>query len=161
MRRKILRQKTKEMHAMTKDGLAEVLRRVPMEALVAELRRRRDEVEELLVADGDVRDLEQAVWIVCELWGVRRQDVFSRSRAALVAAPRFAVMALLRQEMGWTLVNAGRAVGRDHGTVVYGLKAVEDWAVGNQAHHRRMEEARRRVKRESETSPSTGEEGTK
>ena len=62
--------------------------------------------------------------------GVCREDIFAddRTRQAIIA--RHSVMHRLRVELGWSLGQIGQHLGRDHTTILHGIRA----------HKRRMKE---------------------
>jgi len=58
---------------------------------------------------------------VCERRGVGYRDVMSRTKNRRISAVRMEAYFVVWQELGWSLGKVGRAFGRDHSTVSYGI----------------------------------------
>lgn len=66
------------------------------------------------------------VELSARVWGVRAEEMLSRDKSHEVVMARFAVMFALRTLFGWTFPRIGKALGRDHGTVIYGVEQVQN-----------------------------------
>lgn len=70
-----------------------------------------------------------------ELFDVPAADIMSRRRIKPIAQARFALYAALRQR-GWSYPRIGMFIGRDHATVLHGVRKAE-WLMER---HRSYEE---------------------
>lgn len=59
---------------------------------------------------------------VCDEFGVSVEQLTSESRAAELVVPRQTAMYLMRILLKLSLVDIGRAIHRDHATVIYGIE---------------------------------------
>lgn len=59
-----------------------------------------------------------------ELFDVPARDILSRRRIKPIAQARFALYAALRQR-GWSYPRIGMFIGRDHATVIHGVRKAE------------------------------------
>jgi chromosomal replication initiator protein len=59
-----------------------------------------------------------------ELFGVPAEDILSRKRRRSIARARFALYKALRGR-GWSYLAIGAFIGRDHATVIYGVRVAE------------------------------------
>lgn len=71
----------------------------------------------LLTGDG-------IVWFVARRLGVRAGDIFGKSRSQLIGLARHVAMWMVHTKLKWSLVELGRYFGRDHTTVLHGLRQV-------------------------------------
>lgn len=76
-------------------------------------------------APAPTRQLPDILGDVARAAGVERQALAGRSRAAGVVAARHAAMLVLRERWQLSLVAIGALLGRDHTTVLHGLKAAQ------------------------------------
>ncbi len=68
---------------------------------------------------------QQVIDAVTRQFGVEEERVLSPERSREVALPRQVAMYLLRQEVGFSLTEVGKALGgRDHTTVMYGCDKI-------------------------------------
>lgn len=77
---------------------------------------------ELAEIRGPIDRSEEYIRVMSELLGV---DIMSRSRKNNVVWGRFMIMYCMRKD-GLTLMHIGRALGRDHTTVIHGINMVND-----------------------------------
>ena len=63
---------------------------------------------------------------VCTVFGIRRSDLLSSSRATKVVKARQMGMYLARELTGMSLAEISRGFDRDHSTVAHSIRAVED-----------------------------------
>jgi len=81
------------------------------------------QIEETLAARGH----EEALRLVCALWGVVVDDLKGPCRAIEFAAPRQAFMLLCRRHCKHlSLPQVGRILNRDHTTVLHGLRKAKE-----------------------------------
>ena len=73
-------------------------------------------------SNTSVGKVMRAVRDVC---GVSIEAIKGRSRASDVIAARFAVIIILRRRLGWSTLQIGAKVRRDHSTVCHILNQVE------------------------------------
>ncbi len=62
---------------------------------------------------------------VCEHFNVSEKDLRGRARTRDIAHPRQVAMYLLREETEISLEEVGRTLGRDHTTVMHGIRKIE------------------------------------
>jgi chromosomal replication initiation ATPase DnaA len=60
-----------------------------------------------------------------DLFGVTPQDLTGRKRRQFVTRARFALYKALRLR-GWSYPMIGQFLGRDHATIMYGVRAAEE-----------------------------------
>lgn len=87
---------------------------------------RKDKPVPLYEVDADVFS-EHAIAtidLICGEHGVSRGHVFSRSRIGRIARARKFVWLYLHDTASWSYPEIGRAFGRDHTTVMSGVKSV-------------------------------------
>ena len=63
-----------------------------------------------------------------ELFDVHKRDLNSRVRFAFIMPARFAMYKALR-ERNWSYPRIGRLFGKDHSTIIHGVKRAE-WLMG-------------------------------
>jgi chromosomal replication initiation ATPase DnaA len=97
------------------------LESINTEDLIAELKRRRDIIEES-IGTGRQIELSRVILAVCQAWGVPSDSLFDQSRRTIVCEPRQAAMVILRNHHGWTYQAIGCAFGFDHGTVMHAVR---------------------------------------
>jgi len=69
-----------------------------------------------------------AMMIVCDVaeeYGLTPRDLLGRSRRAPVARARMEAYARIRRDLGYSLKQIGNIFGRDHTTVIYGIRQQE------------------------------------
>ena len=67
------------------------------------------------------RDLLAGVAIVCRMYHVLPEEALGNGRSKQVCAGRRAIYAHLR-ELGFSLTEVGALLGRDHTTILYGIR---------------------------------------
>ena len=80
-------------------------------------------------ADSPADVLRRAINHAAEHHGVTVADIKGRSRLGPVVAARQDVFLALR-EAGWSFPRIGRAMGRDHSTVMHGVAVAEARSMG-------------------------------
>ena len=83
--------------------------------------------QERAIAAGGEATVEHIQDLVAEAFGLTREELLSRSRAARVAWPRQVAMYLAREHTHATLPAIGRSFGgRDHSTVLHAIRRATD-----------------------------------
>lgn len=72
------------------------------------------------ITAGDV------ILAVCEHFGVEEKELLGRGRARHIAVPRQVAMYLMRKDADVSLEEVGKALNRDHTTVLHGYRKIED-----------------------------------
>jgi chromosomal replication initiator protein len=72
-----------------------------------------------------VTSAADVVEAVCQHFGVSEKDLRGRARTRDIAHPRQVAMHLLREETEISLEEIGRTLGRDHTTVMHGIRKIE------------------------------------
>lgn len=67
--------------------------------------------------------LDRVIAVVCQTWAVSREELLSRAKPLRLADPRIAMYALARKATRLSSIEIGRAFGREHGSILYGVKA--------------------------------------
>ena len=80
-------------------------------------------------ADPPAEVLRRAINRAAEHHGVTAAEIKGRSRLGSVVAARQDVFLLLR-EAGWSFPRIGRAMSRDHTTVMHGVAVAEARSMG-------------------------------
>ena len=106
-------------------SLAKVLHQVPLEALLAEVRRRRSLIDAEEAA-MERRGAWQAVTrAVAAAWGMPTARLWRLGRAACTTQPRQAAMVLMRQHLGMTHEDIAAVFDKDHTTVIHACETQE------------------------------------
>jgi len=69
--------------------------------------------------------VRECVYDAATAFAVDYTDVLSRKRTKAIAYARIAACALLRERYSWSTVEIGKALGRDHTTVISNLRRAE------------------------------------
>ncbi|NCO83121.1 MAG: chromosomal replication initiator protein DnaA [Nitrospirae bacterium CG_4_10_14_3_um_filter_44_29] len=90
---------------------------------------------------------EQILKTVCEYFGLKMQDIKARKRTKEIALPRQIAMYLSKQLTGCSLNDIGKGMGgKDHATVIYACKQVEDRKAKDENFNRMVETLLRKIK---------------
>lgn len=90
---------------------------------------------------------EQILKTVCEYFGLKIQDIKARKRTKAIAQPRQIAMYLSRQLTDGSLNDIGKSMGgKDHATVIYACKQVEDKRAKDENFNRMVETLLRKIK---------------
>ncbi len=108
-----------------------------------------DRAEKVLVDLLPVNDrtptVEAIKKLVCERYNVRPAEMDSPRRARAVARPRQVAMYLAKQLTSLSLPDIGRKFGRDHSTVLYGVRKIEKLMEDDKALEEEVEALRRKL----------------
>lgn len=70
-----------------------------------------------------MKPIDDIIDIGCRFYGLNRQLLLSQSREEKLVLTRFSIMKACRDE-GYRLMAIARALGKDHGSVIHGLKVL-------------------------------------
>ena len=102
---------------------------------------------DLLPANDRTPTVEAIKRLVCECYNVRLAEMDSPRRARSVARPRQVAMYLAKQLTQLSLPDIGRRFGRDHSTVLYGIRKIEGLMKDDKALEEEVEALRRKFER--------------
>ena len=88
---------------------------------------------------------ERIVWAVRQEFDLDVTELFGSTRERRVAEARFIVFDLLRGE-GYSLKKIGQLFGRNHTTVMSGLKRLEDLLATDKRYKARYEHIKRNIR---------------
>lgn len=84
-------------------------------------------LKDLVTPDqGSSLTVDNIIDIVSDHFGIAKGDILSKKRNAEIAQPRQIVMYLCREVLDLPYKAIGKALSRDHSTVMHGITAVED-----------------------------------
>lgn len=83
--------------------------------------------EDSVIVDCDHNSLttKRVVGAAAEVFGVSIADLHSTSRRQPLATARQVVMFLLHSDLGYSLLQIGKELGRNHTTVLHGYRRIE------------------------------------
>jgi chromosomal replication initiator protein len=85
--------------------------------------------------------------IVCEHFALKLTDMKAKKRTREIATPRQIAMYLSKQLTNLSLSDIGKNFGgKDHATVIYACKQIEDKRTKDEAFNRMIENLLRRLK---------------
>ncbi|MGQ9570250.1 MAG: chromosomal replication initiator protein DnaA, partial [Thermodesulfovibrionales bacterium] len=84
--------------------------------------------------------------IVCDYFGLKPSDIKAKKRTKEVALPRQIAMYITKQLTEMSLSDIGKAFGKDHATVIYACKQVEERRAKDEAFNRMIENLIRKAK---------------
>lgn len=102
-------------------------------------------LEDLLPANDRTQTVEAIKSTVCDRYNVRPAEMDSPRRARSVARPRQVAMYLAKQLTSLSLPDIGRKFGRDHSTVLYGVRKIEKLMEEDKALEEEVEALRRKL----------------
>lgn len=91
--------------------------------------------------------IEKIFRTVSEALGVSVEEIKGRRRTREIAAARHACTYLMKKLTDLSLIDIGRALDRDHATVINSIKKIEQEIEENEAFARQMKELMREVRR--------------
>ena len=97
---------------------------------------------------------------VAGYYGINKADLSSKSRLRRHAHPRRIAMFMLRKETDMTLLDIGEEFERDHTTVIYGIRVIQDEIRRNPSTTSQLNEIKNRIdhvkqEQEDRQSPAT------
>jgi chromosomal replication initiator protein len=85
--------------------------------------------------------------VVCEYFGLKLADIKAKKRTKEVALPRQIAMYITKQITDMSLSDIGKGFGgKDHATVIYSYKQVEEKKAKDEAFNRMIENLIRKIK---------------
>ena len=102
-------------------------------------------LEDLLPASDRTPTVEAIKGLVCDRYNVRPAEMDSPRRARSVARPRQVAMYLAKQLTSLSLPDIGRKFGRDHSTVLHGVRKIEGLMKDDKALAEEVEALRRQL----------------
>jgi chromosomal replication initiator protein len=94
-------------------------------------------------ASGGARTADAVRRRVAEAWGVTPEMLQSKKRTKDLTVPRQVAMYLIKETLGTSLVEIGKAFGgRDHSTVIHSISKVEEDMAADAGFRRRVDEIR-------------------
>ena len=102
-------------------------------------------LEDLLPANDRTPTVEAIKGLVCDRYNVRPAEMDSPRRARSVARPRQVAMYLAKQLTSLSLPDIGRKFGRDHSTVLHGVRKIEGLMKDDKALAEEVEALRRQL----------------
>ncbi len=118
------------------------LEAIPLEDLLAELRRRREAIEAAELEAGLRQEWQRLTRSVAEAFGLPPAALWRPGRQEKTTQARQAAMVMMREHLGMTLEAIGEVFGKDHGTVIHAL----------QTHESRLTQPRYRVAYQAATA---------
>ena len=76
--------------------------------------------------DFTENNIEILFYITEAITGVSQKDILSKNRKQCISIARNIVGYIAHNELGLTLMESGKLIGRDHSTVVYYTKVFDD-----------------------------------
>ncbi len=142
-RKSIFKQKAKIHQIMLPDSVAELLaehiqndvRRIEscLHNLILQARMLNRDISLDLAASlleqysdrDEVLDFNSIVQTVCRAFGLKKEDIASKTRRSVYVSARNAIFFLARKHTDMTLAEIGRAFNRTHTTVIKGISSLE------------------------------------
>lgn len=104
-------------------------------------------LRELIEEDERPITVDHIQKIVCEYFGIKMIDIKAKKRTKEVALPRQVAMHLIKQLTDMSLSDIGKGFGgKDHATVIYACKQIEEKRAKDEAFNRMIENLLRKIK---------------
>jgi chromosomal replication initiator protein len=104
-------------------------------------------LRDLIEEDEKPINVEQIQKVVCEYFGLKLTDIKAKKRTKEVALPRQIAMYITKQLTDMSLSDIGKGFGgKDHATVIYACKQVEEKRAKDEAFNRMIENLIRKIK---------------
>ncbi len=104
-------------------------------------------LRELIEEDERPINVDHTQKIVCEYFGIKLIDIKAKKRTKEVALPRQIAMYLTKQLTDMSLSDIGKGFGgKDHATVIYACKQIEEKRSKDEAFNRMIENLLRKIK---------------
>lgn len=92
----------------------------------------RQALKDMLAAQEKLISIDNIQKLVAQYYGIKTADFFSATRSRNIARPRQIAMCLARELTNYSMPEIGKAFGgRDHTTVLYAIKKVEELRQNN------------------------------
>jgi chromosomal replication initiator protein len=116
------------------------LSRQPMDLALAERA-----LEDLLPQGNQEVPAETIMAETAKYFGLRREDLVSKSRSRPLTTARHIAMYLLRELTGLSLIKIGELFYRDHSTALHGIKRIETLMPNRDTVYRQVQELTKRI----------------
>jgi chromosomal replication initiator protein len=69
---------------------------------------------------------------VCEAHDVKRDEIFKKNRSKKLVMARGVIYDRIRKELGWSYPKIGKLFGRDHTTILHGVRLAREYMSQNE-----------------------------
>ena len=102
-------------------------------------------LEDLLPQGGQQVPAETIMGETADYFGLRREDLVSKSRSRPLTTARHVAMYLMRELTGLSLIKIGELFERDHSTALHGIKRIENLMPNRDTVYRQVQEITKRI----------------
>jgi chromosomal replication initiator protein len=102
-------------------------------------------LEDLLPQGGQEVPAETILAETTKYFGLRREDLASKSRSRPLTTARHIAMYLLRELTGLSLIKIGELFDRDHSTALHGIKRIETLMPNRDTVYRQVQELTKKI----------------
>jgi chromosomal replication initiator protein len=102
-------------------------------------------LEDLLPQSGQEVPAETIMTETAKYFGLRREDLVSKSRSRPLTTARHIAMYLLRELTGLSLIKIGELFDRDHSTALHGIKRIETLMPRRDTTYRQVQELTKKI----------------
>jgi chromosomal replication initiator protein len=102
-------------------------------------------LEDLLPQSGREVPAETIMTETAKYFGLRREDLISKSRSRPLTTARHIAMYLLRELTGLSLIKIGELFDRDHSTALHGIKRIETMMPQRDTTYRQVQELTKKI----------------
>jgi chromosomal replication initiator protein len=102
-------------------------------------------LEDLLPQGGQEVPADTILTQTARYFGLRREDLVSKSRSRPLTTARHIAMYLLRELTGLSLIKIGELFDRDHSTALHGIKRIENLMPNRDTVYRQVQELTKRI----------------
>jgi chromosomal replication initiation ATPase DnaA len=64
--------------------------------------------------------------VACDFYGIEQSQLFSKQRRGALSLARWTISNVLYDDIGWSLPRIGKLLGKDHKSILYGLRKSRD-----------------------------------
>ena len=102
-------------------------------------------LEDLLPQGAQQVPAETIMGETADYFGLRREDLVSKSRSRPLTTARHVAMYLMRELTGLSLIKIGELFDRDHSTALHGIKRIENLMPNRDTVYRQVQEITKRI----------------
>jgi chromosomal replication initiator protein len=102
-------------------------------------------LEDLLPQGGQQVPAETIMTETADYFGLKREDLVSKSRSRPLTQARHMAMYLMRELTGLSLIKIGELFERDHSTALHGIKRIENLMPNRDTVYRQVQEITKRI----------------
>jgi chromosomal replication initiator protein len=102
-------------------------------------------LEDLLPQGGHQVPAETIMTETADYFGLKREDLVSKSRSRPLTTARHVAMYLMRELTGLSLIKIGELFERDHSTALHGIKRIENLMPNRDTVYRQVQEITKRI----------------